>query len=319
MAILTDSSKQNCAVRQRGTTSLVLLRHRRMASRVLSVWLWATVALSAPMMKSSAQEQELQQKVTVDSLLIVDQLADPGYGEKACGPTAIINSLRFSKGQEAAVFDTLVGSDDATRLRYLIDRWFAGRASAVVDGARRFGKHGCHVDDLAAGYNELLAEKMLPKMNATFLDRRDAGESDDQFVRRIHRSLADSLRSGVPPVVSLRSFLARKHYGEADETRWGIARHHYVVVTSVPDKLDENDLGFRFEYIDPNGGKTGSAFVYAEQHLTYRAFKGSNGVGEWLRGTPFLLVVAPGIESLQPLTADWPDRVIITLNYGIYR
>ncbi len=257
--------------------------------------------------------------VPIDPLRIVDQNADREYKARACGPTAILNSLRFATGDERDIFPTLVGSDDATRLRYLLDRWFIGRASSVAVGVKRFDTHGCYVEDLAEGFNELLSEKKQPVAKSGFLDRRNEEENDRDFLERIHGRFADSLRRGLPPIVSLRSFVARKHYGESDTSRWGIARHHFVVLTSVPEKLPENDLGFRFEYIDPNGGKTGSAYAYAEQHLAYRAFKGSNGIGEWLRGTPFLLVVAPGIESLQPRNADWPDRVIITLNHAIYR
>ena len=274
------------------------------------------LTLSAPI-GSDLIAQQLG--VPVDSLLIVDQNADREYKARACGPTAILNSLRFATGAEREIFPTLVGSDDATRLRFLIDRWFAGRASTVADGVKRLDSHGCFVEDLAAGFNDLLSENNQPAATSGFLDRRADEKSDRQFLRRVHGNLADSLRRGLPPVISLRSFVARKHYGESDTSRWGIARHHFVVVTSVPEKLAENDLGFRFEYIDPYGGKSGSAFAYAEQHLTYRAFKGSNDRGEWLRGTPFLLVVAPGIESLQPKNADWPDRVIITLNHAIYR
>jgi len=260
-----------------------------------------------------------QSGVPVDPLQIIDQNVDRVYKTRACGPTAVLNALRFATGREQGIYSTLIGGDDATRLRYLIDRWYAGRSSSVVAGVKRFDTHGCYVEDLAAGFNELLAENKLPDAKSVFLDRRPPEKSDREFLKRIHGSFANSLRNGLPPIVSLRSFVARKHYGESDTSRWGIARHHFVVVTSVPEKLAENDLGFRFEYIDPFGGSTGSAFAYAEQHMTFRAFKGSNGIGEWLRGTPFLLVVAPGIESLQPLNADWPDRVIITLNHAIYR
>jgi len=282
----------------------------------LLIFLLIGLTLFAPI-ESDLIAQQLG--VPIDRLLIIDQNVDPEYKARACGPTAILNSLRFATGDERDIFPGLVGSDDATRLRYLIDRWFTGRASVVADGVKRFGAHGCYVEDLAAGFNELLREYKQPVAKSGFLDRRPEEGSDRNFLERIHGQLADSLRSGLPPVVSLRSFVARKHYGESDTSRWGIARHHFVVITGVPEKLAENDLGFRFEYIDPNGGETGSAYTYAEQHLAYRAFKGSNGIGEWLRGTPFLLVIAPGIKSLQPLNADWPDRVIITLNHAIYR
>jgi hypothetical protein len=272
-----------------------------------------------------AEEAEDSWSVPVDRALIIDQHLDPQFGMKACGPTAVMNALRFSTGKESEIFSQLVGARDAMRLRFLIDRWFGGRDSLVANGTRRYGPHGCFAPDLLAGFNEMLQEHQQQPVTGHFLDRvwrEENGEripeSNAEFVRRVHELLAESLRDGLPPVISLRSFVARKHDGPASTIRWGPARAHYVVVTSVPKKLAAHDFGFRFEYIDPNGGKTGSAWVFAEQHLSFRAFRGSNGVGEWLDGTPFLLVNAPSIYSVQPKKAEWSERTIVTLDYAVY-
>ena len=286
----------------------------------------AAMGLVAVTAADDSTEDENSWSVAVDPALIVNQHVDPQFGMKACGPAAVMNALRFSKGREAEIFSQLVGAKDAVRLRFLIDRWFAGRDSLVAIKTKRYGPHGCFTQDLLAGFNEMLGEHQQEPVVGQFLDRAWSEKDGEKvlepaadYVRRVHELLADSLRDGLPPVISLRSFVARRHDGPASLFRWEMARAHYVVVTSVPKKLADHDLGFRFEYVDSNGAKTGSAWVYTEKHLSFRAFRGSNGIGEWLDGKPFLLVNAPSIYSLQPKNAEWSDRTIVTLDYAIYR
>ena len=327
MATSTDSSRQSCAVRRPMTTSRSDCTRNAVLSIAAAVVFAAASSFAVPAAaEDDADADENSWSVPVDSALIVNQHIDPQFGMKACGPTALMNALRFSKGNESEILSKLVGARDTVRLRYLIDRWFGGRDSLVANGTKRYGPHGCFAPDLLAGFNEMLREHEQEPVAGQFLDRVWSGkegekvaESNGEFVRRVHELLVDSLRDGLPPVIGLRSFVARKHDGPASDIRWGPARAHYVVVTSVPKKLAAHDLGFRFEYIDPNGGKIGSAWVFAEQHLSFRAFRGSNGVGEWLDGTPFLLVNAPSIFSLQPKKAEWSDRTIVTLDYAVYR
>ena len=325
MATSTDSSRQSCAVRRPMTTS------RSGRSRYARYSIAAAIGIAAVFAgratgTDDADADGSSWSVPVDPALIVNQHIDPQFGMKACGPAAVMNAVRFSKGKEVEIFSQLVGARDTMRLRFLIDRWFAGRDSLVAIGTKRYGPHGCYSPDLLAGFNEMLREHRQQPVAGKFLDRawseregEQVAESDADYVRRVHELLADSLRDGLPPVISLRSYVARKHQGPSSDIRWGPARAHFVVVTSVPKKLAAHDLGFRFEYVDPNGGKTGSAWVFAEQHLSFRAFRGSNGAGDWLNGKPFLLVVAPSIVSLQPKKAEWSDRTIVTLDYAVYR
>ncbi len=97
---------------------------------------------------------------------------------------------------------------------------------------------------------------------------------------------------------------------------WKAANNHYVVVTRVPRVLREQDMGFTFDAIDSNGGRLVSGYIFGEKHLPFRAEKGTSSSAwvEWLSGMPFLLVKAPGVVSLQPRSAKWNDRVIVTLS-----
>jgi len=113
----------------------------------------------------------------------------------------------------------------------------------------------------------------------------------------------------------LRSYAVMPEEPGSLKDIWRATNSHFVVVTRVPTKLREQDLGFTFDAIDSNGGRLVSGYVFGEKHQSYRAEKNTTGPNQekWLSGKPFLLVKAPGVVSLQPRKATWKNRVIVTL------
>jgi hypothetical protein len=81
--------------------------------------------------------------------------------------------------------------------------------------------------------------------------------------------------------------------------------------------LREKERGFAIELIDPNGGKLQNAFVYDEPLQPFSAQKGNEKTGQWLTGSPFLVVQAPGVVSLLPKGASWRDRIVLIAHYLI--
>lgn len=251
--------------------------------------------------------------IAVDAGRLVSQhlFAD---GEAVCGPAAVVNCLRQGTPRMAAMWDGLVGGDDATRLRFVIDRWFRNRPSAAFPGKKRLSHDGVLEEDLADACREIWAEAGLPAPTGGYLDRR-VGEKSPEFLARVHGLIAGSLRDGQPPILSLKTYIARRLKRMDDELAWELAQHHWVVVTGVRRDLRATDLGFAMELIDPDGARVSSAYVYAETRQDFNALKGTEARGEWLRGRPFLLVEAPGVLWLRPKEADWPDRVIVVANF----
>lgn len=262
-----------------------------------------------------ADEADGEIAVPVDPAAIIDQHL---YTDSvnACGPTAIANSLRFGTPPMVATWNGFVGGDDTTRLRFAIDRWFLNRTSTIYPPNKRLSYDGVVEEDLAAGYNELLESVGLAPLNAGFLDRR-IGEKSPAFLKRVHELISDSLEDGVPPVLSLKTYVARRIERMDNQIAWEPAAHHCVAVTGISRTLRPADLGFGIDLIDPNGGHQTRAFVYAENLLNFRALKGTQDKGDWLEGRPFLLVQAPGVLSLRPEKAEWPDRVIVVANFLI--
>ncbi len=246
---------------------------------------------------------------------VIRQQAYPD-SPNGCGPTALANCLKFGPPPFLETWDGLVGGDDSTRLRFLIDRWFAGRQSGVYPGKKRLSFDGTLEEDLAAAAAEIATDHRLDRMRGDFLDRR-AGEKSPAFLARVHGAISDSIRRGVPPLLSLKTFVARRIERMDHQVAWEAAAHHWVVVTGVRRELRPADLGFSIDLIDPDGGHLTSAYLFAENRLNFRALKGTEERGQWLDGRPFLLVQAPGVLALRPDEAQWRDRIIVTANFLI--
>lgn len=257
-------------------------------------------------------------RVSVDPRLIVNQHAyeDSPAG---CGPAAMLNAAQFGNPDLQAAYAALLGDRHADRLRFAIDRFFKNKPSVLYPGMPRWIGHGAQPEDCANAFRDFLAEarpEAAARLTGGYLDRRES-ETPEAFVARVHQAMSRSLRAGVPPLLSLRSFVAARDPKRDGEVAWKPARHHFVVVRAAPAKLREGALGFPFEVIDSNGAALRGAYLFAEAQLGFTVPRGdeSRPGTPWLSGKPFLLVQAPEIPCLQPRGAGWEDRVIVTANY----
>jgi len=261
----------------------------------------------------SAAAEESFTGVEVDESKVVKQQLYKDSSE-ACGPAAMINALRFGTLEMQKASDSLMGNDDRARLRFVIDRYFRNAQSEVFPKVKRLWHKGVLPADLRNAFNDLLKDNQLEPMTSLELDRQD-GESDRDFLERVHEKLKRSLKRDVPPIILLRTYAVMpKEEGSAGVV-WKATNSHFLVVTRVPTKLRKQDMGFVFDAVDSNGGRLISGYVFGEKHLPFRAEKGTTDPTkvEWLSGRPFLLVKVPGVVSLRPQKATWKDRVIVTL------
>lgn len=244
---------------------------------------------------------------------IVDQrdLVDSNNG---CGPASILNCLKFSRVEFRELYEKLVGAEDGVKMRFVTDRYFRLRDSVVYPGQKRWGVHGIATGDLVKGLNELLADHDLDDLSGSYLDRNHE-EGSLEFARRIHGMMKKSVDRGVMPILSLRSFYVRQQEELGDQPAWETGPHHNVVVTSVSDF--EVGSGFLITALDPWQGREIAAFLYREGAQSFRALKGVEPTGEWLDGTPFLLVSAPEAVTLRPKTLEWHERWIVVANFLI--
>jgi len=262
--------------------------------------------------------QERTEVLITDPSLIVNQHL---YADSinACGPASIFNLLKFGPKPFQAACQSLLGSDDSVRLRFLIERYFKNRRSVVFRGEQRWGVHGVTSADLVKGLNELLRDNKIPPLNASSLDR-EKGESDVEFLTRIHRWMSRSTARGVPPILSLRSYAVRRRAERNSDPAWEPVRHHFVVVSSLTKQLAApgHPIGFEASVLDPNGAGQREVFIHLSSKLQpFRAMKGAGPGSRWLGGRPFLLVEAPEIASLRSADLRWSDRFLIVANFLI--
>lgn len=227
----------------------------------------------------------------------------------ACGPVCLVNALEFGDEACRKMLAALPGETPARRAVGILER-FGGRPSRDYGEGRRVRSDGISCEDLTDIVQEVVASGGLTA-RGEFLDRAE-NEADRSFLHRVHGRLADALRAGRPPVVSLRSFAVAAD--EEQEYLWNGVAGHFVVVTRVPAKLADHELGFAFEFIDPESGRVESGYVYLERQRPFLAARGNAERYEWKRGSPFLLVAAPTLSLGLP-NQPWWARSIVTLNY----
>lgn len=232
---------------------------------------------------------------------------------KACGPVSLVHVLQFGDAACRKALGLLPGGTPAQRAAAVMER-FGGKPSRDYGEGKRVRGDGISCVDLTDIAREVVTPAGLTA-TGDFLDRRK-NEADRTFLHRVHRRLADALRTGRAPLVSLRSFATAVDSKMQDGYSWNGVQGHFVVVTRVPAKLADHELGFRFEFIDSKSGRVESGYIYLERRRAFLAAKGNSARYEWKRGSPFLLVTAPTL-SLGVDAQPWWARSIVTLNYVI--
>lgn len=179
----------------------------------------------------------------------------------SCGPAALLNSFRFGNHHWRSILETDPPKSDRDHIREII-RVPAMRESSSLPGRARWSRNGINLADLTDVANEMRAGKILPALSHETLFLKP-GESQSNFIKRVHRRLEKSLAAGFPPVLSIRRFVYRNN-------QWTAIDGHFITLTAIPKKLGRNDNSFPVTYIDPWGGKIhqGSIRIATEAFLT---------------------------------------------------
>lgn len=243
---------------------------------------------------------------------IVDQ-RDFVDSVNGCGPASILNMLKFSREDYLNAYLSVLGSGEGVKMRFLVDRYFKNRKSVTFPAAKRWMPTGIQSADLVTGLNEFLKDEGIPELSGTYLDLKE-GETEANHIVRCHDLISASIRSGVMPILSLRSYIVKRRESNQMEPRWEAGVHHYVVVTSVT--RPPSKTGFEVAVLDPWRGRKTTIYIHREANgQAFRALKGIEENGQWLGGTPFLQVIAHDIPTLRPKGREWSDRFIVVANF----
>lgn len=166
----------------------------------------------------------------------------------ACGPAALLNSLRFADVRWRKALASIDGETDRGQLLTIIRR-HGLRPSPHLGGRPRWSRRGMNVVDLTDIANEITAPRGLPAIRHEILIANTfETTSPSRYLARTHRHLEKSLARGLPPILSIRRFAMRG--GE-----WVVIDAHFVTVIEVPRRLPRNAESFAITYIDPWGAR----------------------------------------------------------------
>lgn len=161
----------------------------------------------------------------------------------ACGPAALLNSLRFGGGSWRAAEQSLAAGTDKERIRQFI-LTSGGRESAHLPGRPRWSRRGVGLLDLRDMANEL-DRKIFPRISAAVFFREE-NEPPGKILARLHGHLGRSLGNGFPPVLSIR------RHARGASGYWRDVDAHFVTILAVGGI---EDGAFAVRYADPWGGK----------------------------------------------------------------
>jgi len=287
-----------------------MLRPAVVLLAIAAAWLVAPPTAGRP-------DAQAARATAADKPIVEQSLA----GENSCGPCALYHALAWGDARLAAVAKKL-GREPADAVARLIEL-YGGKPSEAYGGkrARYEAASGITWIDLGRVVDDLLADHRLPAAAAGYLDRR-RDEPPFAHARRVHALLRDSLRAGFPPLLSIRSFCARRdpEKGGRDEDafEWQGLGGHWVAVVEVQAELAKDEEGFRIGFVDSESGKLLFGYAFAEEARNFTAARGDAEKWEWVTNRPFLLLAAPR-PTMSVQDAPWHSRAIVTLNFAITR
>lgn len=186
-------------------------------------------------------EPEMRTTLAPAGTRAVNQLAVSG---NACGPAALLNSLKFADSPWNGSLESFEGVSDRDALRLLIRR-HGMRPSPHLGGRPRWSRRGINLADLTDIGNELVTPYGAGGVRYELLMAPSA-ENPGRLLARTHRCMERSLRNGIPPILSVRRFAQR-------EGTWGVIDAHFITITGVPKRIPRNAESFAIQYIDPWG------------------------------------------------------------------
>ena len=179
----------------------------------------------------------------------VSQLAVSG---NACGPAALLNSLRHGDARWRKALAAVDGETDRGQLLTIIRR-HGLRPSPHLGGRLRWSRRGMNVVDLTDIANEITGRFGLPEVRHEVLVANSV-EATGRQLFRTHKLLDASLARGLPPILSIRRYALRRNAAGTEE--WTAIDAHFVTVIETPRRLPRDADAFRITYIDPWGGGT---------------------------------------------------------------
>lgn len=162
----------------------------------------------------------------------------------ACGPTALLNSLRSGDAPCQAAAAAIPGTSDTQKLRHIILHHGA-KKSRHLPSRIRWTKRGINPADLTD-----VAHEIHP---TAALSLHFAKGSGLQLLKNAQHDLAQSLRNGFPPIVCIRRYRGTTP-----------AESHFLTLVAI-SAIDEKAAFVEITCIDSAGGTKINGTISVEQ------------------------------------------------------
>ena len=188
----------------------------------------------------------------------VNQLVIAG---NACGPAALLASIRAGNSNWTKLADQLPGKSDRATLNYLI-RAHGLKPSRHLKNRNRWTREGINAPDLTDLAGEVAALAGLTPPSYALVDAR-ASEPPEKSARRFHQRVTTSLSHGFPPIVKIQRYVKR-------DGQWHPLQSHFVTIVRITRDDTRPQPAWTFSYFDPWGGKksTGTWQIASASHDT---------------------------------------------------
>lgn len=252
--------------------------------------------------------------------LTTAQVRQNMIGENACGPCALINSLRAADKTE--LLNQLGEESDEEKARQFIEQY--GNLVSETYGNRRTAytvENGATDSDMQLMLNTFLKDQGLGPMNGQYVERVE-DETNVAYVARIHELISQSLERGFHPLLSVRALAAE--FGE-DNGRflWNSKGGHWIAVHEV-GSISKDGLGFTIDFSDSLSGKNLTGYFYHEPYrkstvpMTFTVDEEGNEIWNWKSSDQCMMLNSPGMP-LGTARAKWYERTNIAIRYLIFK
>lgn len=242
-------------------------------------------------------------------------LEQTNIGQYACGPCSIINQVLLSTPAERAGYEKIPGRTAADKARTIIEKYAQRPSLTYGDNKPTMREKGINWGDMIHLTNWVRQDAGLPLLKGDYL-RRVPPEDGASHVKRVHKIFKDSIDGGVLPIIN---FLSQTAYQDSSNGKWewSTLTGHLCTLVEVPEKLAENEQGFRFRYADSYSGRIETGYLYFSQARNFASWDGDPMTGKWTKHRPFLVVASPTL-NMGTRDEDWYKRTKIILNYAIF-
>ncbi|MDB4452029.1 hypothetical protein N9129_02315 [Akkermansiaceae bacterium] len=246
-------------------------------------------------------------------------LSQKEVGEQACGPCAFINSLLFSNDQKALA--KLRGDTPEEKATHFIERYGSTRSIFWKSDRNAYSEDtGINAPDLISLINSFRRRQNQSDIKGQLLVR-GGNENSAQFIDRIHGVISKSITAGFPPLLDIRSTVA-KRADLSEKILWHTINAHWVCIISAT-KVESDNPVLLLRIADSASGKIiGSLMCNAPPRGAKVAIRTRiDGFGKekttWIGSSQCLFLEAPGMP-LGTQKAKWHERTYLNARYLLW-